>query len=150
MKILLSQDVENLGKMGDIVSVKDGYARNYLIPQRKAIQATEQNILNIQAQAEKRQEAEAKKRADLNALAERLNKLTIKFTLKAGEDDKLFGSVTSQMIVDAVNSKGYELQKKEIELENPIKTLGNHFVNVKLGQEDESRIKIKVQSDNEN
>ena len=73
--------------------------------------------------------------------------LTIKFTLKAGEDDKLFGSVTSQMIVDAVNSKGYELNKKEIELTEPIKKVGNHFVNVKLGQEDESRIKIKVQAD---
>ena len=78
MKILLSQDVENLGKMGEIVSVKDGYARNYLIPQRKAIQATEQNILNIKAQAEKRKEAEAKVWADLNALAQRLNKVTIK------------------------------------------------------------------------
>ena len=147
MKILLSQDVENLGKMGDIVNVKDGYARNYLIPQRKAIHATEQNILSIQVEAEKRKEQEAKKRADLNAMAERLNKLTIKFTLKAGEDDKLFGSVTAQMIIDAVNSKGYQLNKKEIELTEPIKNVGNHFVNVKLGQEEESRIKIKVQAD---
>tara|TARA_Y100001968_G_scaffold59363_1_gene50410 strand:- start:2518 stop:2964 length:447 start_codon:yes stop_codon:yes gene_type:complete len=147
MKVLLSQDVDSLGKMGDIVNVKDGFARNYLIPQKKAIQATEQNILSIQAAAEKRKEAELKKRADLNALAERLNKLTIKFTLKAGEDDKLFGSVTSQMIVDAVNSKGYQLEKKEIELTEPIKNVGNHFVNVKLGQEEESRIKIKVQAD---
>ena len=130
MKILLSQDVENLGQMGDIVNVKDGYARNFLIPQRKAIQATEQNILSIQIAAEKRIEQEAKKRAELNALAERLNKLTIKFTLKAG-----------------VNSKGYELKKKEIELVEPIKNVGNHFVNVKLGQEEESRIKIKVQAD---
>ena len=147
MKVLLSQDVDSLGKMGDIVNVKDGFARNYLIPQKKAIQATEQNILSIQAAAEQRKEAELKKRADLNALAERLNKLTIKFTLKAGEDDKLFGSVTSQMIVDAVNSKGYQLEKKEIELTEPIKNVGNHFVNVKLGQEEESRIKIKVQAD---
>tara|TARA_Y100001970_G_scaffold181693_1_gene221121 strand:+ start:42 stop:488 length:447 start_codon:yes stop_codon:yes gene_type:complete len=147
MKILLSQDVDSLGKMGDVVNVKDGFARNYLIPQKKAIQATEQNILSIQAAAEKKKEAEAKKRADLNALAERLNKLTIKFTLKAGEDDKLFGSVTAQMIVDAVNSKGYQLDKKEIELSDPIKNIGNHFVNVKLGQEEESRIKIKVQAD---
>tara|TARA_B100000700_G_C14515575_1_gene610672 strand:- start:134 stop:580 length:447 start_codon:yes stop_codon:yes gene_type:complete len=147
MKILLSQDVDSLGKMGDVVNVKDGFARNYLIPQKKAIQATEQNILSIQAAAEKKKEAEAKKRADLNALAERLNKLTIKFTLKAGEDDKLFGSVTAQMIVDAVNSKGYQLDKKEIELSDPIKNVGNHFVNVKLGQEEESRIKIKVQAD---
>ena len=147
MKILLSQDVDSLGKMGDIVNVKDGYARNYLIPQKKAIHATEQNILSIQAAAEKKKEAEVKKRADLNALAERLNKLTIKFTLKAGDDDKLFGSVTAQMIVDAVNSKGYQLDKKEIELSDPIKSVGNHFVNVKLGQEEESRIKIKVQAD---
>ena len=147
MKILLSQDVDSLGKMGDVVNVKDGFARNYLIPQKKAIQATEQNILSIQAAAEKKKEAEAKKRADLNALAERLNKLTIKFTLKAGEDDKLFGSVTAQMIVDAVNSKGCQLDKKEIELSDPIKNVGNHFVNVKLGQEEESRIKIKVQAD---
>ena len=147
MKILLSKDVDNLGKMGDIVIVKDGFARNYLIPQKKAIQATEQNILSIQVEAEKRKISEAKKKSDLNALAERLNKLTIKFTLKAGEEDKLFGSVTPQMIVDAVNTKGYQLEKKEIELTEPIKNVGNHFVNVKLGQEEKSRIKIKVQAD---
>ena len=147
MKILLSQDVDNVGKMGDIITVKDGYARNYLIPQRKAVQATEQNILSIQAAAEKKQIIEAKKRENLNAMAERLNKLTIKFTLKAGEDDKLFGSVTAQMIIEEVNSKGYQLEKKEIELTETIKNIGNHFVNVKLGQEKESRIKIKVQAD---
>ena len=146
MKILLSQDVEQLGKMGDIVTVKDGYARNYLIPQRKAIQATEQNILNIQAEAEKRKEKEAKKRADLNALAERLNKLTIKFTLKAGEDDKLFGSVTSQMIIDELSSQGFNIDKKEIEIDDSIKTLGNYFIHINLGYDLKAKVKIKVSS----
>ena len=91
MKIILTTNIKRLGKIGDLVNVKDGYARNFLIPQRKAIQATEQNILSIQIAAEKRKEQEAKKRADLNALAERLNKLTIKFTpsLKFYYDDSI-------------------------------------------------------------
>ena len=144
MKILLTQDTEKLGKMGEIVNVKDGYARNYIIPRKLGILATEKNIKAAENAAEKRAIRDAKKRENMTALADQLNKLTIKFTLKAGEDDKLFGSVTSQMIAEAIATKGYEIDKKEIDLQEPIKHVGNHFVQIKLGQGIEGRIKLKV------
>jgi len=144
MKLLLTQDTEKLGKMGDIVNVKDGYARNYLIPRKLGILATEKNIKAAENAAEKQAIRDAKKRENMTALADQLNKLTIKFTLKAGEDDKLFGSVTSQMIAEAIATKGYKIDKKEIDLQEPIKHVGNHFVQIKLGQGIEGRIKLKV------
>ena len=147
MKILLKQDIDSLGKMGEIKYVKDGYARNFLIPKKMAILATENNIKIAKTEIEKKEILEAKTRKNLNVLSERLNKLTIKFTLKSGEDDKLFGSVTSQMISDAVNSKGYSIDKKEVNLSEPIKHIGNHFVQIKLGHSIEAKIKIKVQSE---
>lgn len=147
MKILLNQNVDTLGKSGEIVNVKNGYARNYLIPRKMAVLATDKNIKAALVLAEKRENREAKRRENMTALAERLNKLTIKFTLKAGEDEKLFGSVTSQMIADAIASKGYTVDKKEIDLPEPIKHVGNHFVQVKLGNGIEGRIKLKIQAE---
>jgi large subunit ribosomal protein L9 len=144
MKLLLTQDTEKLGKMGDIVNVKDGYARNYLIPRKLGVLATEKNIKAAENAAEKQAMRDAKKRENMTALADQLNKLTIKFTLKAGEDDKLFGSVTSQMIAEAIATKGYKIDKKEIDLQEPIKHIGNHFVQIKLGEGIEGRIKLKV------
>ena len=130
--------------MGEIVNVKDGYARNYLIPRKLGILATEKNIKAAENAAEKQAIRDAKKRENMTALADQLNKLTIKFTLKAGEDDKLFGSVTSQMIAEAIATKGYKIDKKEIDLQEPIKHVGNHFVQIKLGEGIEGRIKLKV------
>ena len=144
MKLLLIQDTEKLGKMGEIVNVKDGYARNYLIPRKLVILATEKNIKAAENAAEQQAIRAAKKRENMTALADQLNKLTIKFTLKAGEDDKLFGSVTSQMIAEAIATKGYKIDKKEIDLQEPIKHVGNHFVQIKLGEGIEGRIKLKV------
>ena len=144
MKLLLNQDIDKLGKMGEIVNVKDGYARNYLIPRKLGILATDKNIKAATAEAEKKANRDAKKRENMTALAEKLNKLTIKFTLKAGEDEKLFGSVTSQMIAEAIATKGYNIDKKEIDLQDPIKHVGNHFVQIKLGHGIEGRVKLKV------
>ena len=128
MKIILRDSVENLGVAGDIINVKDGYARNFL----------------LQKELKKRAEIEAIDISNLEALSERLNKLTIKFELKAGEEGKLFGSVTSQMIADEIKSKGYEIDKKSIEIPEQIKNEGNHFVNIKLEKGYTGRIKIKV------
>ena len=144
MKLLLIQDIDKLGKTGEIVNVKEGYARNYLIPRKLGIFATEKNIKAAAAEAEKLTIKDAKKRENMTSLAEQMNKITIKFTLKAGEGDKLFGSVTSQMIADAIATKGYNIDKKEIDLHEPIKHVGNHFVQIKLGPGIEGRIKIKV------
>ena len=144
MKIILNQEIEGLGEEGQIVSVKDGFARNYLIPRGLAKNATTKNIVFIQKEIEDRQKHEAKTRENLEALTTQLNKLSLKFTLKSGEDDRLFGSVTSQMISEAILEKGYSVDKKEIEISEPIKSLGKFIVLIKLGQELEAKIKIKV------
>ncbi len=144
MQIILNQNVDTLGKAGEIITVKAGFARNYLIPQGMATMATKKNIEAIQKSIEIQERKDARTRTNLEALAERLNKLTLKFDLKAGEDDKLFGSVTNIMIAEAIAEKGYTVDRKEIELEEAIKSVGNHYVVVKLGNGFSGRIKIKV------
>ena len=144
MKIILSKDVDKLGDAGSVVSVKSGYARNYLIPNGLAVAATEHNISVVNASIKQQSIVDAKKRSNLDSLADQLNKLTIKLTLKEGDDDKLFGSVTSQMIVDAVKDSGFNIDKKEVEIEEQIKMVGNHFVNVKLDTDIVARVKVKV------
>ena len=144
MQIILNKDVDALGKAGEIITVKDGFARNYLIPQGMATVATKKNIDATQKNIEIQARKDAKTRSNLEALAERLNKLTLKFELQAGEDDKLFGSVTNSMISEAIAEKGFTVDRKEIEMEDAIKSVGNHFVNVKLGKGFSGRVKIKV------
>jgi len=146
MKIILNENIETLGKIGDIVSVKKGYARNYLFPRGLAQLATDQNISNTEKIIELREKKDAINRSNLEALAKKLNKLTLKFELQAGEDDKLFGSVTSSMIADEIETSGYKVDKKEIQLEEPIKHLGNHKVEIHLGRELSATIKVKVSS----
>ena len=147
MKIILNKSIENLGNEGEIVNVKDGFARNYLIPKGMARNATENNIIAIQKEIKNREIHEAKTRKNMEALNKQLNKLSLKFTLKAGEDDKLFGSVTSQMISDAISEQGYTVDKKEIEIPEPIKSLGKFVVFIKLSTELEAKVKIKVSAE---
>ena len=148
MKIILIENIETLGKIGDIVSVKKGYARNYLFPKGLAQVATEKNIQSAQKLIELQEKKDAITRSNLEALANKLNKLTLKFELQAGEDDKLFGSVTSTMIADAIDEEGYKVDKKEINLDEPIKHIGNHFIEINLGQELSAKVKLKVSAIN--
>ena len=147
MKIILNQTVDNLGSEGDIIAVKDGYGRNYLIPKGLAKQATKSNIDATQKEIEAKQKKEAKTRENLEALGKQLDKLSLKLELKAGEEGRLFGSVTSQMIVDAIAKKGYTVNKKEVEITETISHLGKYFVDVKLGHGFSGRVKIKVSAD---
>ena len=124
MKVILNKTVDGLGGEGDVVAVKDGFARNYLFPRGIAKNATKNNIAAIQREIEDRQVREARTRENLEALTKQLDKLSLKFELAAGEDDRLFGSVTSQMISDAITEKGYTVDKKEIEIPEPIKHVG--------------------------
>ena len=144
MKVILNKIVDGLGGEGDVVAVKDGFARNYLLPRGIAKNATNSNIAAIQREIENRQVREAKARENLEALTKLLDKLSLKFELVAGEDDRLFGAVTSQMISDAITEKGYTVDKKEIEIPEPIKHVGKYFVHVKLSSELDAKIKIKV------
>ena len=144
MKIILLQTQENLGKVGEIVNVKPGYARNYLFPKRIASAATKQNIKSLEVFLKSQESKEAKNRTNLEALSKKLNKLTLKFDVQVGEDEKLFGSVTTQMISDELAGQGYTIDKKEINLEEPIKSLGNYKIEIDLGYELDTKIKIKV------
>ena len=148
MKIILIENIETLGKIGDIVSVKNAYARNYLFPKGLAKVATEKNIQSAQKLIELQEKKDAITRSNLEALANKLNKLTLKFELQAGEDDKLFGSVTSTMIADAIDEEGYKVDKKEINLDEPIKHTGNHFVEINLGHDLSAKVKIKISAIN--
>ena len=144
MQIILNENVSSLGKAGEIVTVKDGFARNYLIPQGKATVATKKNIEAIKKRIKIQERKDARTRTNLEALAERLNKLTLKFELQAGDDDKLFGSVTNMMIAEKISEKGYKIDRKEIEMEEAIKSVGSHYVIIKLGEGFSGRVKIKV------
>ena len=144
MKVILNKTVDGLGGEGDVVAVKDGFARNYLFPRGIAKNATKANIVAIQKEIDERKIREAKTRENLEALTIQLDKLSLKFEMKTGEDDRLFGSVTAQMISDAITEKGYTVDKKEIEIPEPIKHIGKYFVHVKLGPELDAKIKVKV------
>ena len=144
MKIILNQSVDSLGGEGEIIEVKAGYARNYLIPKGWAKQATKINIVATEKAIDDRLKKEAITRENLEALGNQLDKLSLKFELKAGEEGKLFGSVTSQMIVDGIAEKGYTINKKEVEMEETINNVGKYFVDVKLGHGFSGRVKLKV------
>tara|TARA_B100000029_G_C17483397_1_gene926368 strand:+ start:96 stop:548 length:453 start_codon:yes stop_codon:yes gene_type:complete len=146
MKIILLKSVRGLGDPGDVVNVKSGYGRNYLIPNKMAIYADKSNISKIEYQIEKSKELEAQRIADLTKIADKLNKVTLKFELQTGEEDKLFGSVTNQMIVDQLLEAGYNIEKKDIDIPEPIKTIGKHQINVHLHKDVSSQVKIKVKA----
>ena len=136
----------SLGQAGETVKVKNGYARNYLIPQDMAIYATKNNIVQIENRIEKAKEIEATRVKKLKVVAEKLNKLSLKFELQSGEEDKLFGSVTTQMISEALSDAGYSIERKDIDITDPIKTLGNHYVTIFLHKDVSAKVKIKVKA----
>ncbi len=144
MKIILLKSYANLGQVGEIVNVKPGFARNFLIPNKIASLATEQNIKALEVFLKSQETKEAKNRDNLQALSKKLNSLTLKFEVQVGEDEKLFGSVTSQMISDELANQGYAIDKKEIKLEDPIKELGNYKIDINLGYDLDTKIKVKV------
>lgn len=144
MKIILLQTYETLGQIGEIVNVKAGYARNFLIPNKIASIATDDNIQYYNKWIENQKIKEAKNRKNMELLSSQLDKITLKFELKAGENDKLFGSVTSQMISDELDKKGYSIDKKEIVLEDSLKEIGNHFIHIHLDENLKPKIKIKI------
>ena len=144
MKVILRQNFEPLGQIGDVVEVKDGYARNYLLPHKIAYTALKGNIRALE---EEKQNVAKKTQQELNAaekLAAELEKVSITIPVQVGEEDKIFGSVTTQMIVDALKEKNYEVDKRKIEIEETIKTLGIYSVNIKLHKNVSTKIKVWV------
>lgn len=132
MKVILRKDVETLGKVGDVISVKDGYARNFLIPRSIAFVATDSNVRALDEEKKQLAKKSEKEKKSSETLAAELEKTSVTIKMKVGEDDKLFGSVTSQMIADALKEKNITLDKRQIELEDTLKSLGIFDVNIKL------------------
>lgn len=144
MEVILRQDVPQLGLRGDIVNVKDGYARNYLLPRKLAMPATESNrkqVAEMKA-ASARQEATEKSAAE--SLAAQLAAVTLTIPAKAGESDQLFGSVTAMDIAAALEAKGFSLDKRKVALEEPIKTIGEYQVSLRLQHEVTASVKVNV------
>jgi len=144
MKVILRQDYESLGKLGDTVEVKDGYGRNYLIPRKIAILATEGAMHTIEAERQQLARRQTKELRNAEKLAQELEKVSVTIQMKVGEDDKLFGAVTNQMIADALSEKGYAVDKRHIDLQDAIKTLGIYDVAVKLHPSVTSKVKVWV------
>ena len=144
MKIILKESVDTLGKAGDIVKVKPGYGRNYLIPKGLGVLATPSKINATMQEIERKAMKEAKSKETLEIIAKKLNTIKLTFALKAGEDEKLFGSVTTQMISDALTEKGFKVDKKYISVDEAIKTLGNYAAIVDFGDDISAKVKLKV------
>ncbi|MBM4165965.1 MAG: 50S ribosomal protein L9 [Ignavibacteria bacterium] len=145
MKIILRKDYEVLGKKGEIVSVKDGFARNYLFPQKIAALATESTVKAMELA---HQQMQAKVKKELLAVQKRVSDLQkisqVTIAVKVGEENRLFGSVTSLDIANALKAHHFDLDKRAIELDEPIKSLGIYSVHVKLHSEVKTTIKVKV------
>jgi large subunit ribosomal protein L9 len=144
MKIILRQDYPQLGKMGDVVTVKDGYARNYLIPRSIAYHAIPGKLRALE---EEKQQKVMRDKKDLRTAQQRstdLEKLSVSISVKVGEGDRLFGSVTSQDIANALKEMKFDIDKRTIELDEPIKALGKYSVPVKLHSDVKSSIKVWV------
>ena len=144
MKVILLEDVVSLGKMGDAVEVRHGYARNYLFPRKLAVQATSRNIKSQEHQLQALRKRVEKSRTDAQSVAERLSKISLTLTRKAGETGRLFGSVTNMDIGEALAAEGMEIDRRDILLEENIKELGEFEVSIKLHQDVSATVKVEV------
>ncbi len=145
MKIILKETIENLGRSGDIVDVKDGYARNYLIPKKLAIIATKGNLKQIDTIRKKGLEKEAKDRAHAQSQAEILNKLILMIPKKVGEEGKLFGSVTGREIYEEIeNESEISIDRRKISLKENIRYIGEYPINIRLFPEVEAQVRVRV------
>jgi len=146
MKVILQDDVKSLGKVGDLVNVKPGYARNFLLPRKLAVEATQRRVnewQHLQKVAELRKKKAVTKR---KAVIDELSKVTVNFSLEAGEEgDKLFGAVTSFDISNELEKLGHSIDKRDILLDGPIKVLGQHKAKVKLGDGLEATVAINIE-----
>ena len=144
MKVILKSDVERLGKTGDVVAVAAGYARNYLLPRGLALEATAHSVEQIEIEGKRAEKARQRQAADAAALAQKLEQLSLTISKQAGESDKLFGTVTAMEIAEALVKEGHEIDKRKIELEEPIKTLGIYTIPVRLHTDVTAKVKVWV------
>ena len=144
MEVILKEDVANLGHRGDVVKVADGYGRNFLLPRKMALQATLANKAVIEQMKASSARKSASEKAVAEALVAKLEPLTLSFTRKTGENGHIFGSVTSADIAADLESKGFEVDRRKIVLAEPLKSIGEFTVNIKLHREVVAHLKVKV------
>ncbi len=144
MEVILKEDVPKLGHRGEVVKVAEGYGRNYLLPKRLAIEATKGNRAVIEQMKVSSERRSAREKADAEGLSKQLEGATLSFTRKAGEHDHLFGSVTNVDIADALASQGFTVDRRKIQLDEPIKNLGEFAVTIKLHRDITAQVKVVV------
>lgn len=147
MEVILKQDVESLGHRGDVVRVADGYGRNYLLPKKFAIEATTANKVVIEQMKQSAIRKTAKEKVEAEAIAARLNEVVLTFERKTGGEGQLFGSVTSADIAQALEAQGYTVERRRIHLDEPLRTVGEFHVPVRLHGEVTAHVQVNVKSD---
>jgi large subunit ribosomal protein L9 len=149
MEVILKEDVAKLGHRGDVVKVAEGYGRNYLLPHKLAIEATHANKAVIEQMKASAVRKSAVEKADSEALATQLDAVSLSFHRKAGEKDHLFGSVTSSDIADALEQKGFSIDRRKIQLNEALKSIGDFEVPIRLHRDVVSKVKVSVQKEAE-
>ena len=147
MKVILREDVHSLGNAGDVIEVKNGYARNYLIPRKLAVRAEASQMKRLEHEKKVLHDKQEKQLKEARALADKINSTSCTIAVQVGEEDKLFGSVTALDIVESLSKEGVSVDKKDVHLEEPIKSLGVFTVPVKLKPEVEAKLKVWVVKD---
>jgi large subunit ribosomal protein L9 len=144
MEVILREHVDNLGRRGDVVKVAAGYARNYLLPQRLALPVTEASRRQIERERDKAEARDAEEKAGAEAMAARMGELDISIARRVGENQTMYGSVTSADVAQALAAKGFEVEKRKIQLPDAIKSIGEHTVPVKIHRDVTAEVKVKV------
>lgn len=144
MKIILLKDVEQLGQAGEVVEVSAGFARNYLVPQQQALVATDANVAQFESRRKQHEAAAERERRGAEVLAKQLEKDSLTAQVRVGEEDRLFGSVTAQNIIDLLKEKGYEVDRRAVQLEEPIRALGVYNIELRLHAEVVAPVKLWV------
>ena len=149
MKVILKQDVENVGRKGDVVNVSRGYGRNYLVPKKLALEVTSSNMNMIAIEQQVLKKKIEQERLSYQDLITKLNQVTLSFTRKAGEKDHIFGSVSASDIKEELDKLGFDIDKKKLVLDEPLKRLGNYAVPIKVYHDDKAEIKVAVVKEEE-
>src|SRR5215470_12880879 len=149
MEVILKEDVPTLGHRGDVIKVAEGYGRNYLLPRKLAIEATTANKAVIEQMKQAAVRRSAVEKADSEALSKQLESVSLTFQRKAGEKDHLFGSVTSSDIAEALEQKGFNIDRRKIQLPEPLKNLGQFEVAIKLHRDVTTQVKVTVEKEAE-
>jgi large subunit ribosomal protein L9 len=144
MEVILREHIDNLGRRGDVVKVAQGYARNYLLPRKLALAVTNNNKRQIEREKKLAEVRDAEERGQADAIAQRLAQLEIEIARRVGENETLYGSVTSADIAQALHVKGFDIDKRRIQLHDPLKALGETMVPVKIHRDVTAQVKVKV------